>query len=72
MSRPKKHPAVAVSIVPSPEPLLITTAHAAELLSVSTWEVRRLIRKGFLQHKKLSRTNWLVTMSSVKKFAVAA
>jgi excisionase family DNA binding protein len=56
----------------SPDPLLVTTAHAAELLSVSTWEVRRLVRKGLLAHKKLSRTNWLIPMSSVKKFAGAA
>lgn len=51
------------------EPLLVTTAHAAELLSISTWEVRRLVRKGFLQHKKLSKTNWLVTMKSIRSFA---
>lgn len=71
MARPKKS-VVAGPALPFPEPLLLTTAAAAELLSVSTWEVRRLVRKGFLQHKKLSRTNWLVTMSSVKKFAVAS
>ena len=68
MSRAKKSTSV-VPVVPSPEPLLVTTAHAAELLSISTWEVRRLIRKGLLQHKKLSKTNWLVTMRSVRSFA---
>lgn len=62
----KKSTAVAV---PFSEPLLVTTAHAAELLSISTWEVRRLVRKGLLAHKKLSRTNWLVTMRSVRSFA---
>jgi hypothetical protein len=55
--------------IPSPEPLLVTTAHAAEMLSISPWEVRRLVRKGLLAHKKLSRTNWLVTMRSVRAFA---
>ena len=57
------------SVIPSPDPLLVTTAHAAELLSISTWEVRRLVRKGLLAHKKLSRTNWLVTMKSLRAFA---
>jgi helix-turn-helix protein len=57
------------SVIPSSEPLLVTTAHAAELLSISTWEVRRLVRKGQLAHKKLSKTNWLVTMRSVRAFA---
>jgi hypothetical protein len=65
MARPKKS-AVAI---PSPEPFLVTTAHAAKLLSISTWEVRRLVRKGLLVHKKLSRTNWLVTMKSLRAFA---
>jgi excisionase family DNA binding protein len=63
---------IAVPVVPSSEPLLVTTAAAAELLSISPWEVRRLVRKGQLAHKKLSRTNWLISMSSVKKFAVAS
>lgn len=57
------------SPVPYPEPLLVTTAQAAELLSVSAWEIRRLIRRGLLAHKKLSKTNWLVTMKSVRAFA---
>ena len=51
------------------DPLLVTTARAAELLSVSPWEVRRLVRKGLLAHKKLSRTNWLIPMKSVRAFA---
>jgi excisionase family DNA binding protein len=67
MARPKK--SVAGPVVPSPEPLLVTTAHAAELLSVSPWEIRRLVRKGLLQHKKLSRTNWLIPLRSVRAFA---
>jgi hypothetical protein len=67
MPNPRKTQ-IAVA-VPFPEPLLVTTAHAAELLSISTWEVRRLVRKGFLQHKKLSRTNWLLTMKSIRAFA---
>ena len=69
MANQKKATAGAVPVVPSPEPLLVTTARAAELLSISTWEIRRLVRKGVLQHKKLSRTNWLVTMRSVRAFA---
>jgi excisionase family DNA binding protein len=67
--RARPQSAVAVPVVPSPEPLLITTAHAAELLSISTWEVRRLVRKGLLAHKKLSKTNWLIPLKSVKAFA---
>jgi len=55
--------------VPIPEPLLISTARAAELLSISPWEVRRLVRKGLLAHKKLSKTNWLIPMKSVRAFA---
>jgi hypothetical protein len=65
-NQPKKQTAASV---PFPEPLLVTTAHAAELLSVSPWEVRRLIRKGLLAHKKLSKTNWLIPMKSVRAFA---
>jgi hypothetical protein len=53
-------------------PLLVTTARAAELLSVSPWEIRRLVRKGLLQHKTLSKTNWLIVVQSLKKFASAA
>jgi excisionase family DNA binding protein len=67
MSRAKHQASPAVPF--SPEPLLITTARAAELLSVSTWEVRRLVRKGMLAHKKLSRTNWLIPMKSIRAFA---
>jgi hypothetical protein len=61
--------------VPSPvqiEPLLVTTARAAELLSVSPWEVRRLCRKDLLAYKRLSKTNWLIVVQSLKKFASAA
>jgi hypothetical protein len=50
-------------------PLLVTVAVAAELLSVSTWEVRRLCRKGLLAYKKLSPTKWLVTVRSIRQFA---
>jgi hypothetical protein len=57
------------SAVSIPEPLLVTTAHAAEMLSVSPWEVRRLVRQGLLAHKKLSKTNWLISMRSVRAFA---
>jgi hypothetical protein len=60
---------VAVPAVPTLEPLLVTTAHAAKLLSISTWEVRRLVRKGLLAHKKLSKTNWLITIKSIRAFA---
>jgi excisionase family DNA binding protein len=68
MARSKKSSAVAPT-VPFSEPLLVTTAAAAELLSVSTWEVRRLIRKGLLAHKRLSKTHWLIPMKSVRAFA---
>ncbi len=58
-----------VLVVPSPEPLLITTARAAELLSISTWKVRNLVRRGVLQHKKISKTDWRIPLKSVKAFA---
>jgi hypothetical protein len=61
--------AVSTPVVPSPEPLLVTTARAAQLLSISTWEVRRLVRKGLLAYKKLSKTNWLITTASIRAFA---
>ena len=69
MPRKKISTDTATSAVPSPEPLLVTTAYAAKLLSISTWEVRRLVRKGSLAHKKLSKTNWLITMKSIRAFA---
>jgi excisionase family DNA binding protein len=68
MSSKKAKSQLAVA-VPSPEPLLITTAHAAKLLSISTYKVRRLVREGQLAHKKLSKTNWLIPMRSVRAFA---
>lgn len=71
MPRPRKS-ALVVPASPIQDPLLVTTAHAAELLSVSPWEIRRLVRKGLLTHKKLSRTNWLIQMASLKKFAGGA
>lgn len=69
MPHNKISPATATTAVPLPEPLLVTTARAAELLSISPWEIRRLVRKGLLAHKKLSKTNWLITMRSVREFA---
>jgi len=69
MPHKKISSAVATTAPPSPEPLLITTARAAELLSMSTWGIRRLVRKGLLAHKKLSKTNWLIPMKSVRAFA---
>jgi Helix-turn-helix domain len=69
MPHKKISSAVATTAVQSPEPLLVTTAHAAQLLSTSTWEVRRLVRKGLLQHKKLSKTDWRIPMKSVRAFA---
>jgi hypothetical protein len=40
------HPSkpVAPSVVSQTEPLLVTTARAAKLLSVSPWEIRTLVR----------------------------
>ena len=69
MPHKKISPTSATTTIPSPEPLLVTTAHAASLLSMSPWEVRRLVRKGLLAHKKLSKTHWLITMRSVRDFA---
>lgn len=72
MRHEKSSTDIAAMAVRSPEPLLVTTAQAAELLSVSTWEIRRLVRKGLLTHRKLSKTNWLIQMASLKKFAGGA
>jgi hypothetical protein len=69
MSHKKDSSSVVVPTGSAVEPLLVTTARASELLSISAWEVRRLVRKGLLQHKKLSKTNWLISVSSLKKFA---
>lgn len=68
------HPSrnVVPSQVSQAQVLLVTTARAAELLSVSPWEIRRLVRKGLLAHKQLSKTNWLISVQSLKKFASAA
>lgn len=67
---PNSRTAVAVpSPVPQIEPLLVTTARAAELLSVSAWEIRRLVRKGLLPHKKLSKTDWRIPLRAVRAFA---
>jgi excisionase family DNA binding protein len=61
----------AVSAVPTPiqPPLLVTVREASRLLSVSPWEVRRLVRRGVLGVKKLSKTHWLISTSSLQKFA---
>jgi len=67
MSHKKDSSLTAVPV--TVEPLLVTTARASELLSISTWEVRRLVRKGLLQHKKLSKTNWLMPLKSLRAFA---
>ncbi|MGC2332759.1 MAG: helix-turn-helix domain-containing protein [Candidatus Acidiferrales bacterium] len=61
----KPQPTVAVPV----ESLLLTTARAAELFSVSSWEIRRLCRRGVLAYKKLSKTDWRITARSVKAFA---
>lgn len=57
------------SAPPLQPPLLIPVAEAARLLSVSTWEIRRLCRKGALGYKKLGRTKWLITSRSIQNFA---
>jgi hypothetical protein len=69
MSHRKDSSPIAVSAVSAVEPLLVTTAIASELLSISTWEVRRLVRKGLLQHKKLSKTDWRIPLKSIRAFA---
>ena len=57
------------SPVPILEPLLVNTRTAAKLLGISAWEVRRLAKKGLLAYKKLSKTNWLYPMKSIRAFA---
>jgi hypothetical protein len=57
------------SIPPFQPPLLVPVCEAARLLSVSTWEIRRLCRKGALGCKKLGRTKWLITSRSIAAFA---
>jgi hypothetical protein len=50
-------------------PLLVPVREAARLLSVSTWQIRRLVRRGSLGVKKLSKTHWLITSRSILAFA---
>ena len=74
MSNRKKSSAVAVPVVPVPhqfEPLLVPVAEAAHILSVSPWEVRRLVRKGVLAVKKIGKTHWLIPVASLRKFSGA-
>jgi len=71
--RPKK--AVEVPTVTQPTmqpPLAVPVKEAARLLSVSTWEVRRLVRRGALCCKKLGHTKWLVTTRSLHAFVSEA
>jgi len=56
-------------VPPIQPPLLVPVAEAARLLSVSTWEIRRLVRKGALGVKKLGKTKWLITSRSIQSFA---
>jgi excisionase family DNA binding protein len=75
MSAAKSKSAVAIPPVSAPPiqpPLLVPVAEAARLLSVSTWEIRRLVRRGVLGCKKLSKTHWLISTSSLQKFAGGA
>lgn len=65
MSR-KNSPSVAVPIL---EPLLVSTKQAAKLLSISSAEIRLLVRKGSLVHKRISKTHWLISMRSLRAFA---
>lgn len=65
------------SVFPSPgralpEPLLVPVSEAARRLSISEYSIRLLARKGQLTYKKLSKTKWLVTTASIRKFAGAA
>ena len=53
----------------TPEPLLVTTKQAAQLLSVSPSEIRLLARKGVLAYRRLSKTNWLFSTRSLRVFA---
>jgi len=61
-------PAVAPTIIQQP-PLLVPVREAARLLSVSTWEIRRLVRVGALGCKKLGATKWLINSKSISAFA---
>jgi hypothetical protein len=51
------------------EPLAVTTKQAAQLLSVSPSEIRKLARRGLLSYRKLSKTNWMFSMKSLRQFA---
>jgi hypothetical protein len=65
--RPKSQTAVpAPSVL---EPLAVTTRQAAQLLSVSPSEVRKLARRGLLSYRKISQTNWMFSMKSLRQFA---
>jgi hypothetical protein len=64
-----KSEAVNAVTTPIQPPLLVPVSEAARLLSVSTWEIRRLVRRGALGVKKLSKTHWLITSRSITAFA---
>jgi hypothetical protein len=64
------HPKPQASSAPSViEPLAVTTKTAAQLLSVSPSEIRKLARRGLLPYRKLSKTNWMFSMKSLRQFA---
>lgn len=67
----KKVLAVPPAVAPTTmqPPLLVPCAEAARLLSVSTWEIRRLVHKGALRAKKLGKTHWLIVSKSIDAFA---
>jgi hypothetical protein len=52
-----------------PEPLAVSTKQAAQLLSVSPSEIRKLARRGLLSYRRLSKTNWLFSTRSLREFA---
>jgi hypothetical protein len=62
----EQHPSTGSQLQP---PLLVPVREAARLLSVSPWEIRRLVRRGALSCKKLSKTHWLITSRSITAFA---
>jgi hypothetical protein len=69
MQPKSKSEAVNAVTTPIQPPLLVSVREASRLLSVSPWEVRRLVRRGVLSVKKLSKTHWLITSRSITVFA---
>jgi excisionase family DNA binding protein len=65
--KPNSQSAAATPIVVSPTPLLIDLRTAAQLLSVSVCEMRKLTRSKKIRHVKHGK-KWLVSPDELRQF----